>query len=108
MRLVVVESPFAGDSERNIIYARRAMHDCIKRDEAPFASHLLYTQPGILDDNIPHERTRGIEAGLAWGSKADAIIIYEDYGISDGMKMGISRARAANRPVEHRTIGENP
>lgn len=42
MRLVVVESPYAGDVKRNEEYARRAMADCLARGEAPFASHLLW------------------------------------------------------------------
>ncbi len=64
---VLVESPFKGDDERNIEYARACLHDCFLRKEAPFASHLLYTQPGVLDDNVPDERELGIEAGLVWG-----------------------------------------
>lgn len=56
MRLVIVESPFAGDVEENIKYARAAVRDCLMRGEAPIASHLLYTQEGILNDDIPEER----------------------------------------------------
>jgi hypothetical protein len=67
VRRVIVESPFAGDIEANVIYARAAVRDCVLRGEAPIASHLLFTQPGILDDNVPEERALGIEAGLAWG-----------------------------------------
>lgn len=66
MRLVIVESPFAGDLPKNIAYARAAVRDSLARGEAPIASHLLYTQPGILDDDIPAERQWGIDAGLAW------------------------------------------
>lgn len=50
--------------------------------EFPLASHLLYTQPGVLNDDIPEERTRGIEAGLAWSSKSEGSVIYIDRGIS--------------------------
>lgn len=64
MRLVVLESPYAGDVERNVRYARAAVRDCLDRGEAPIASHLLYTQPGVLDDLVPAERAMGIEAGL--------------------------------------------
>jgi hypothetical protein len=55
-RLVIVESPFAGDVAANLSYGRRCMADCLRRGEAPFASHLLYTQPGVLDDSLPEER----------------------------------------------------
>lgn len=109
MRLVIVESPYAAPTaegiERNVRYARAAMHDCLLRGEAPYASHLLYTQPGVLRDEVPEERTLGIEAGLAWGLKADASVVYTDLGTSRGMELGIERARAAGRPVEFRTLG---
>jgi hypothetical protein len=66
MRRVVLESPFAGDVEANLKYARECMADCLRRGEAPIASHLLYTQPGILDDTKPEERKLGMEAGFTW------------------------------------------
>lgn len=46
-RLVVVESPYAGDVERNVAYAKRCVLDCLKRGEAPYASHLFFTQSGV-------------------------------------------------------------
>ena len=108
MRLVIIESPYAGEIVRNITYARRAVRDSLMRGEAPSASHLLYTQPDILDDNIPEERRLGIEAGLAWRSVSEASIIYADYGISTGMEYGAKAAVEAGKPVEIRYIGPNP
>lgn len=105
MRLVVIESPFAGDIERNLRYLRACMADCLRRGEAPYASHALYTQPGVLDDSDPKERLLGMEAGFAWGAKADATVAYEDLGISRGMIEGIYRAAIAGRPIEHRRLG---
>lgn len=104
MRLVIVESPYAGDVEENVEYARRCVRDSLSRGEAPIASHLLYTQPGILDDDIPHERNWGIEAGLAWRAVAHASVVYTDRGISTGMKLGIEAAERAGLPVEYRSI----
>jgi hypothetical protein len=104
MRLVILESPYAGRVELNITYARAAMRDCLKRGEAPFASHLLYTQDDILNDLDPTERTLGIEAGLAWGVKAEATVVYIDLGISSGMQKGIERAMQEGRPVEKRRL----
>lgn len=105
MRLVIVESPYAGDIEKNTKYARRCVRDALSRGEAPIASHLLYTQDEILDDDIPEERQWGIDAGLAWKKVAEASIVYTDYGISSGMKYGIDAAREAGVPVEFRQIG---
>ena len=102
MRLVIVESPYAGDVERNLRYLAAAMADCFARGEAPFASHRTY--PGVLNDNDPKERALGIKAGLAWGVFADATVVYTDLGTSDGMIHGIAAATAAKRPIEYRTL----
>lgn len=104
MRLVIIESPYAGDVSSNEDYARRALVDCLRRGEAPFASHLLFTQPGVLDDTVPSDRELGIRAGLAWARLAEATVVYVDRGISPGMRQGIAAAGAAGRPVEVRSI----
>jgi NTP pyrophosphatase (non-canonical NTP hydrolase) len=104
MRQVIVESPFAGDEKRNIEYGRQCLRDCLMRGEAPIASHLLYTQDGILDDGITAERALGIEAGLDWGRFAEATVVYADYGITPGMRLGILRAKREGRPVETRKL----
>jgi len=106
--LVILESPYASSNpetlEENINYARMAVRDSLLRGEAPIASHLLYTQPGILNDNIPEERQQGIDAGLAWRSVAQKSIVYTDRGISKGMEYGIKAAKKAGNPIEYRTI----
>jgi len=104
MQLVIIESPFAGDIDKNVRYARACMRDCLKRGEAPYASHLLYTQEGVLDDNVPQERALGIAAGLEWGKLASKTVVYTDLGITPGMEYGIAQAELFNRPVECRTI----
>ena len=104
MRLVIIESPFAGDVEKNLRYARAAMADCIRRGEAPYASHALYTQPGVLDDDKPEERATGILAGFAWAEVAAARVVYGDLGTSRGMQAGIDHANRIGQPVEYRCL----
>lgn len=104
MRRVILETPYAGDVERNLQYARECMRDCLLRGEAPYASHLLYTQEGVLDDNNPEERKLGIEAGFLWREGASATVVYTDYGISNGMKQGIQDAEVKGRPIEYRKL----
>ena len=104
MRRVIVESPYAGDVERNVAYARACVRDCLARGEAPFASHLIYTQPGVLDDGDDEERRRGIDAGLAWLDAADLVAVYTDLGISAGMKDAIARAETEGREIVFRSI----
>jgi hypothetical protein len=106
MRRVIVESPYRGDVERNTAYARRCIRDCILRGEAPIASHLLYTQPGVLNDDDPLERAMGINAGHAWIKVAKAVVVYIDYGTSDGMRAGMRAAEQAGIPIEIRQIFE--
>jgi hypothetical protein len=102
VRLVILESPYSGNVDRNVAYACEAMRDSLERGEAPLASHLLYTL--MLSDKVPAERRMGIEAGLAWGRVADVTVVYEDLGISPGMQQGIDRAKAEGRPVERRKL----
>ena len=104
-RCVIIESPYKGltgsDEEvaNNLEYLRACMADAFRRGEAPYASHGLYTQPGVLNDQIPEERKRGMEAGFAWGERADARMVYMDLGIYEGMLEGILRAHALGQPV---------
>lgn len=129
MDFVIVESPFAASTlkicseltsradildmgtsyeltvEDNIAYARACLHDCLVRHhEAPFASHLLYTQEGILDDTVASERKLGIEAGLEIGITAKKRIFYVDRGISSGMKWGFRFGTDLKQPVEIRML----
>lgn len=104
---VILESPFAGDVERNIRYARKCMHDCLLRGEAPYASHLLYTQEGVLDDTRPEERKLGMEGGFAWIERAAYTVVYTDLGVSNGMKEGIARAATAGKVVLYRELGKD-
>lgn len=91
MKLVVVESPYKGETNeerfRNVYYARLCLHDCIvNHGEAPFASHLLYTQPHILRDEVPEERLQGIDAGLCFKRVVEYTVFYTDLDWSTGMK----------------------
>ena len=106
MKRVIVESPYAGSTEQevseNVDYARRCLLACLRRGEAPLASHLLYTQ--VLDDNVAEERKMGIAAGLAWLHVADAAVVYLDRGCSRGMRYGIQAHLRAGIPVELRSF----
>lgn len=101
-RLVILESPYAGDVEANVAYARACLVDSLSRGEAPIASHLLYTQ--VLDDTDPLQRDMGIAAGLAWRFVAHASVVYVDRGISSGMRHGIDLAHEEGITVEYRSL----
>ncbi len=108
MKLVVLESPYTGKNlaeiDANIDYARACIRDSLKRDEAPIASHLLYTQEGILDDAVPEERKNGMEAGHVWYRVADLCVVYQDKGISEGMIKGIAAAERNGVEIQYRSL----
>lgn len=109
-RRVIVETPYAATPdhgvEEHLRYLRACLHDCIRRGEAPYASHALYTQPGVLLDGNPEERKLGIEAGFAWKDVAHATVVYTDLGISKGMQYGVDASERIGQKIEWRTLGE--
>lgn len=104
--IVVIESPYAGNLERNARYLDACLLDALRRGEAPFASHGLYTRPGVLRDSEPAERELGIQAGFAFRRHAARTVVYTDIGISEGMKLGIADALRIGGTVEYRTMGD--
>ena len=104
-RIVIVETPYAGNVDRNVVYAKAAMLDCLERNEWPFASHLLY--PQVLDDTNPDERAMGIQAGFgiaaALGYQAKRVVYY-DLGVSAGMRSGIEHAALNHQEIEFRSL----
>jgi hypothetical protein len=104
MPLVVLESPYAGEVDRNVAYARACLRACALGQEAPIAPHLLFTQPGVLDDNDAIQRAIGINAGHAWLRKADLMVVYQDLGISPGMATAIRTAEFNRVPIEFRNL----
>src|SRR3989344_2533403 len=113
MKRVIIETPYKGnnweETKENIRFARLCGHDCIvRRNEAWFASHLLYTQEGVLDDKIPEERMLGIEGGFAWKETADSTVVYVNRGISKGMHLGIRKTISFGQPFEYRILQDYP
>lgn len=104
MVLVILESPYAGNVLRNINYARKCVLHSLTCGESPIASHLLYTQSGILNDQIKSEREVGLKAGLAWRKRADLQVFYVDYGISKGMSLALEQCKDEGRRYEMRSI----
>ena len=95
----VIESPFSAPTidelVRNIQYAMLAVRDSLSRGEAPYASHLFYTQ--MLDDNDSAERQLGMDAGLTICQHADQTAVYVDLGVSHGMEYGINTAKKSRK-----------
>ena len=111
MRRVILESPYAGQTAIHSEYALKCARDSLSRDESPIASHILFAIAGVLDDSRPEQRTLGIEAGHAWISVAEAMVVYCDKGISDGMRKAMNIATMLGITIEKRSLytpKENP
>ena len=104
--IVIVESPYAGDIEANLAYAREACANCLTRGEIPYASHLFF--PQFLDDLQPVEREIGMTAGYAFWRNASKIVFYLDRGMSNGMRRAKTRAIDMNIPIEMRWLEGPP
>lgn len=106
LRKVIIESPFRASQAYSVdqhrTYLMHAMADCVAKGEIPFASHLYLAE--ILNDDNPRERALGIEAGWEWGKHADAIVVYQDFGRSEGMMKSIDHYEALGKTVEYRTL----
>jgi hypothetical protein len=108
MKLVVVESPYQSDDGNPvefIEYARACLAFCLRHGAAPFASHLLYTQPGVLDDQIQDERRLGMEAGFLWANHASERWVFTDFGITEGMERGIRLGETLRQKIERIELG---
>jgi hypothetical protein len=89
MKRVVIESPLAGDFQKNFRYALWCAYDCRLRGESPYASHLFF--PLFLNDLEPEQREFGITAGYAWSQHADVFAFYIDLSWSVGMERAKGR-----------------
>lgn len=118
MVTVMIESPYSAETpekiQENVDYAIKCMQDCINRGEAPFASHLLYTQQvgngkafekdGQTDQQHWITRAKGIELGSTWRKLVDKTVFYLDKGWSSGMRTAKEDCVCLGRPFEERFI----
>ncbi len=116
MKLVIIEHPAFTRSDglrctpeevkANMDYLKFCIRDCLRRGEAPYSSVAVFALTGALDDDNPKDRELGIEAGLLWGEKAEATVVYEDRGITTGMRLGIKHAIALGRRIIWRRLND--
>jgi hypothetical protein len=104
MMRVILESPYGMDPQRFIPYGRACVAHSLSLEEAPMAMHLLYTQPGVLDDTDPMQRERGMEAAFSWYAAASAVVVYRDFGISTGMQRGILYGESLGLRIDYRSL----
>ena len=96
MKLIYVASPYAGDVEKNVEYAKQACRTVMESGHACFSPHLLY--PSILDDAVPEERQAGIEMGLTLLHRCDELWTFGPVA-SSGKQAEIAEAERLHIPV---------
>lgn len=96
MKLVYICSPYAGDIEKNVRFARAACFYAVEHRCAPVAVHLLY--PQLLDDAIPAQRELAILMGLRVLASCEELWICGEH-ISQGMSSEIAEAERLGIPV---------
>ena len=84
MKITIVESPYSSPDRLTCLrYACWACFDCILRGEAPFASHLLFTQ--ILPET-PTSRDLGLAMRDTIAKATQGLVAqYVDLGTTAGM-----------------------
>lgn len=96
-KLVYIASPYAGDVEKNVAFAKRACRHAISQGYTPIAVHLLY--PQMLDDNDPTEREIGLRLGHRVLERCDELWAYGSR-ISTGMSYEIAAAQKLGIPIQ--------
>lgn len=95
-KLVYIASPYAGDVETNVQFAKAACRYAIEQGATPVAAHLLY--PQIISDDIPEEREAGLRMGLRVLEACDEIWLCGGR-ITQGMRAELATAESFELPV---------
>lgn len=101
MKLVYICSPYAGDIESNIRFAKAACRYAAEQGCAPVAVHLMY--PQILDDAVPAQRETGIRMGLRVLASCDELWICGSR-ISHGMSCEIAETERLGIPIRNISV----
>ena len=95
-KLIYIASPYAGDVEKNVAFAKVACRYAMKQGCTPVAVHLLY--PQFLDDSNLQERAAGLAMGHQVLSVCDELWVCGNR-ISSGMESEIQEAKRMGIPV---------
>lgn len=93
-KLVYIASPYAGDVEANVTFAKAACRYAMEQGATPVAA--LY--PAVLDDDIPAEREAGIRMGRRVLEACDEVWLCGSR-ISQGMNCELAAAGQLGIPV---------
>ena len=95
-KLVYICSPYAGDVQNNVEFAKAACRYAMRQNCTPVAVHLLY--PQFLDDNDLVQRSAGLTMGHRVLLACDELWVCGER-ISSGMAAEITEAKKLGIPV---------
>lgn len=98
--VVYICSPYSGDTEKNVINARRYSRFAVDRHYLPITPHIYFTQ--FMDDNVPEERNTAIFMNWVLMSKCIELWVFGET-ISSGMKAEIERAKRKKMKIRYFT-----
>lgn len=95
-KLVYIASPYAGDVEGNVAFAKAACRYAAAQGCTPVAVHLMY--PRFLDDRVPKEREAGLKMGRRVLAACEEIWLCGER-MSAGMKAEEAEAQRLGIPI---------
>jgi len=113
--IVIIESPFSGDIDKNIRYAQQAMNHSRENGEIPIVPHLMWTQHHLAPNYFVSDydakftikncgRDVSLEQIKVLRRLANKVIFYVDNGYSSGMKLALEHCKEENIQYEERTL----
>lgn len=95
-KLVYIASPYAGDVEGNVAFAKAACRYAAAQGYTPVAVHLMY--PQFLDDRVPKEREAGLKMGRRVLAACDEFWLCGEK-LSAGMRAEKAEAKRLGIPI---------
>lgn len=95
-KLVYIASPYTGEVQKNVEFAKAACRYAMEQNCMPVAVHLLY--PQFLDDHAPIQREAGLRMGHRVLEACDELLLCGSR-ISTGMAMELKEAKKLGVPV---------
>ena len=96
--IIGIISPYSGDVQRNTAFLHAIIKSILAEGHTPIAGHALY--PQVLDDTDPEQRAQGIAAGQRLLAKCDAVRVYDQLGMSAGMRADLEFCGANQVPFK--------
>lgn len=100
-RQVYLEAPLGYKDELyESHYIKECVLDSISRGELPYYPHQLFLSDGTINPSIYECKYYGIDNSV----KPSKMVVYTDFGITQGMLFNIKNAMMLKIPVIYRTL----